>query len=225
MSILRKFSEKFIRPAVQKYLSKERSYNYGGITIKILPGVFHPAFFFSTKFLLKHLEQFDLKGKKILELGAGSGLISFTTEKNGADVVATDLSEVAIKGLQLNKEKLQSKITITKSDLFDQIPQQQFDFIIINPPYYPKNPTTESELAWFCGKHFEYFVKLFSQLNPFVNPSVEIIMILSEECDILTIEKIAAAHGFNLKESNRKKIWWEWNFIFKIKRITKPVTC
>jgi len=222
MNPIKKISQTLIRPFVQRYISKERDYKFGEIKLKILPGVFHPAFFFSTKFLLKHLEQFDLKEKKIFELGAGSGLISFTAEKQGAVVTASDLSEVAIKGLHLNKEKLHSKITITKSDLFDQIEVQQFDFIIINPPYFAKNPTSDSELAWYCGEHFEYFEKLFSQLNSFVVPSVEIIMILSEECDILTIEKIAAAHGFFLKETNRKKFWWEWNFIFEIRAITNP---
>jgi len=222
MKIIKVISQTLIRPVVQKYISNERDFSYGGIKIKILPGVFHPAFFFSTKFLLKHLEQFDLKEKKILELGAGSGLISFIAEKNGAVVTASDLSEVAIKGLQLNKEKLDSKMTIIKSDLLDRIEDQQFDFIIVNPPYFPKNPTDDSQLAWYCGEHFEYFEKLFSQLNLFVTSSVEIIMILSEECDILTIEKIATAHGFTLKESNRNKFWWEWSFIFVIKRITNP---
>jgi release factor glutamine methyltransferase len=222
MNSLRKISQTFIRPLVQRYLSNEREYKYGEIKIKIFPGVFHPAFFFSTKFLLKHLARFDLKEKKVLELGAGSGLISFIAEKQGAEVTASDLSDVAISGLHFNKEKLNSKISVIKSDLFDQIEVQQYDFIIINPPYFPKNPTTDSQLAWYCGEHFEYFEKLFSQLDPFIKPSVEIIMILSEECDILTIRKMAAAHGFILKESNRNKFWWEWNFIFEIRTMTTP---
>lgn len=207
---------------MRRYLSKERSYSYQNIKLKIFPGVFHPAFFFSTKFLLHFLEQFDLKGKKILELGAGSGLISFVAEKKDGAVTASDLSGAAIKGLQFNKEKLQSTVNIIKSDLFDEIPKQQFDFIIINPPYFPENPTNEAQLAWYCGEHFEYFKKLFSQLSAFVNPACKVLMILSEECHIPAIEQIAAENGFVLKECERKKIWWEWNFIFEIESNTQP---
>ena len=219
-ALLRFLVSKFYRPFLQFYLRKERNYCHRNTCIRILPGVFHPGFFFSTKFLLQSMEQFDLKGKKILELGAGSGLISFVTEKKGAEVTASDLSAVAIKGLQFNKENLQSGITIIKSDLFDEIPKQQFDFIIINPPYYPKNPDNESQLAWYCGEHFEYFNKLFSQLSRFVSQSGKVIMILSEECDTLTIERIAAKHRFVLKETERRKFWWEWNFIFEIRTNT-----
>jgi release factor glutamine methyltransferase len=218
--MLKFVSSRFIRPFMKRYLSKERDYSYENVTLTIFPGVFHPGFFFSTKFLLHFIEQFDLKGKKILELGAGSGLISFVAEKSGAEVTASDLSKVAIKGLQFNKEKLQSNITIISSDLFDEIPNQQFDFIIINPPYFPKNPDNESQLAWYSGEHFEYFNKLFSQLSAFVNQSGKVIMILSEECDTLTIERIAGKQAFVLKEMERRKIWWEWNFIFEIRTNT-----
>lgn len=215
--MLKYFASRFILPLMRRYLSGERTYSHKGITLKILPGVFHPGFFFSTKFLLHYMEQFDLKGKKILELGAGSGLISFVTEKKGAEVTASDLSSTAMKGLEFNKERLRSAITIIRSDLFDEIPKQQFDFIIINPPYFPKNPKNESQLAWYCGEHFEYFKKLFSQLAAFVGPDVKTIMILSEECDNLTIERIAAESGFILSERARRKFWWEWNFIFEIR--------
>ena len=162
-----------------------------------------------------------MKGKKLLELGAGSGLISFIAESKGADVTASDLSKVAVKGLQYNKEHLHSRITITESDLFEKIPLQAFDFIIINPPYYPHNPITDPQLAWYCGEHHEYFQKLFSQLSERKSLIDKIVMVLSEDCDILTIRKIAEQYNFELKECMRKKIWWEWNYIFEIEKTAR----
>ncbi len=206
----------FIQPAVINYLSYPRMYRYQRVSIKIFPGVFHHGFFFSTKFLLQFILQYDLKGKKILEPGAGSGLISFVSERAGAIVTASELSEAAISGLEYNKEKLHSNTTIIRSDLFEKIPEEHFDFIIINPPYYPKNPLTESQLAWHCGEGHEYFEKLFSQLSSRISSFSKIVMVLSEDCDTLTIEKIAAHHGFELTECDRKKFWWEWNYIFEI---------
>ena len=65
--MLKFLSTRFIRPLMRRYLSKERGYSYRNITLNVFPGVFHPAFFFSTKFLLHFMEQFDLKGKKTPE--------------------------------------------------------------------------------------------------------------------------------------------------------------
>ncbi|MFI5136149.1 MAG: methyltransferase [Chitinophagales bacterium] len=215
MNWLRKISSSVARPLTLRYLSKERVYFYHGITLKILPGVFHPGLFFSTKFLLSYLENFDLKNKTLLEPGAGSGLISFIAEKKGATVTATDLSVRALEGLRLNRDALSSQIEIIRSDVFEKIPRQAFDFIIINPPYYPKNVTEEWQMAWNCGEDFEYFSKLFSRLSDYTHPDSKVIMVLSEDCDIFTIRNLAKQHEWNLEERNRKRFWWEWNFIYE----------
>jgi release factor glutamine methyltransferase len=144
-------------------------------------------------------------------------LISFVAEKKGAVVTATDIGEAAIAGLQINKGKLHSGITVIRSNLFDEIPAQAFDFIIINPPYYPENPESDSQLAWYCGTNFEFFEKLFSQLRGFVHKDSRIMMVLSEDCNILHISKIAAKNRFTLTEVQRRKFWWEWNYIFEVK--------
>ena len=41
-------------------------------------------------------------------------------------------------------------------------------------------------------------------------------MILSEDCRIDTIREIAAASRMQLREVFRKRVWGEWNFIFKV---------
>jgi len=219
MHPLRKILSPVLRPAVQWYLQKERTYSYHGISLKIFPGVFHPGLFFSTKFLLSSLENFDLKNKSLLEPGAGSGLISFVAEKKGAAVVASDLSEAALNGLRQNRETLHSNIRIIKSDVFNEIPSAGFDFIVINPPYYQRNAEEEWQLAWYCGEDFNYFVKLFSQLVKFTHAKSRVMMVLSEDCNIFTIRKIAKQHGWDLIEKVRKRFWWEWNFIFECCRI------
>jgi len=219
MNFLRKTFSIVAKPVIQNYLRKERSYSYRGITLKILPGVFHPGFFFSTKFLLSYLENLDLKNKSLLEPGAGSGLISFIAEKKGAIVTASDLSEQAIKGLEYNKKKIGSEIKIVKSNVLDQISAQKFDVIVINPPYYAKKVTEEWELAWNCGEDFSYFSKFFSSLVEFTHSNVKVIMVLSEDCDIFTIRNIAHQHGWKLEEQIRERFWWEWNFIFECVRV------
>ena len=213
---LKSLTGRLIRPLVQWYLKRERTYHYRGITVHVSPGVFHPGLFFSTKFLLQYLAPFDLKGKALLELGAGTGLISIFAEKKGAVVTSSDLSNLAIENLKKNKSLLQSKNNIVKSDLFDEIPLQLFDFIVINPPYYPGNASSESQLAWYCGSDFQYFEKLFSQLSGFIHPFSKVILVLSEDCDNMRISSIAGKNHFLVEQRLRKRFWWEWNYIFEI---------
>lgn len=215
MHIVRRVLSPLLRPLAQYYLSKERTCSHEGVTVKVLPGVFHPGFFFSSKFLLNYLKTFNLNGKSLLEPGAGSGLISFAAEKLGAQVTATDLSEVALKGLHLNRTALSSRISILRSDVLEQLPPSKFDFIIVNPPYYARAVKEERELAWHCGEDHEYFVKLFARLVEFVHAGSKVLMVLSEDCDIFTIRKLARQVGWQLTECSRKQIWWEWNFIFE----------
>ena len=213
----------FYRPLLMRYLSRDRNYHYKGLSIRVLQGVFHPGFFFSTKFLLKFLDQMDLRNKSLLELGAGSGLISFYSEKKSATVLASDVSNKAIQNLELNKSSLNSSISIIKSDLFESIPVQSFDIIIVNPPYYPRNPTNEAQLAWFCGENFEYFSRFFKQVRSFAHSRSQIFMVLSQDCDLGRIQSIAEGNGFHFQELARKKIMGELNFIFDIQKRTLQV--
>jgi release factor glutamine methyltransferase len=216
---MRKIKKRIIRTVgyfVLWYLRKDRYYSHQGTKILVKKGVFHPGFFFSTKLLLSTLATFNIKSTYFLELGAGSGLISFIAAKREAIVTATDISPIAINGLIENNKNLGLGITIVKSNLFDNIPIQKFDFIVINPPYYPKNPKTDAQKAWFCGENFEYFEKLFTQLASYLYSETIIFMSLSEDCEIERINNIANKFNFSLVEYVTKYTLWERNYIFKI---------
>lgn len=203
-------------PVLLHYLAQDRVYTFNGIELLIKKGVFHPAFFFSTRFLWSELKKHPLRDKTLLELGAGSGLIAFSAARAGAIVTASDISSIAISGLQENAQRLTLPVTIIQSDLFAAIPQQHFDYIIINPPYYPRNPENEAEMAWFCGPHFEYFQHLFAQVGNYMQRNTTVFMSLSEDCDRNKIKAIAAANRLNLILGKEKRIAWEQNYIYQV---------
>ncbi len=209
---------KFYKPAVKRYLSRERSYVYGGLRINIAPGVFHPGFFFSTKILLHCLKQFDLKNKTVLELGSGSGLISLVAAKKGAIATATDISEKAFRNIEQNREANQLEVEIIHSDLFQHIPKIFFDLIIINPPYYKGKIRHEDDHAWYAGEQLEYFQKLFHQLPSYINERTKTLMVLSDDCDITRIKSIASDYHFKFHLAYSKKKFLETNFVFEIKK-------
>lgn len=217
-----KFLTPVLQPLYRKYLIRTRSYRFKNIRVRVRPGVFFPGFIFSTKIFLEYIEKMDLSGKTVLELGAGSGIISVLAALKGAEVTASEINPTAIQNIRENAEMNKVKITTIESDLFEAIPSSTFDFIIIAPPYYPKDPRNYSEMAWFCGKNFEFFKRLFKQLTAFCQASTQVLMILSEDCDISGITEIGDRYGFEFSILQRKRRLGEWHFIFRI--FYQPVT-
>ena len=209
-----------IAPIVRKiakiYTSKERNFSFKSIKVIVKPGVFHPGLFISTKMLLNFIEGLNLVQKTFLELGAGSGIISILAAKKGAKVYASDISSIAIENIKLNAEKNGVDIAVIRSDLFQNLINLKFDYIIINPPYYKKDPIKEEEYAWFCGQNHEYFVRLFDSLTDHIKKDSEVYMILSEVCDIDAINSIGIKRGFSWNVVEKKTVWGERNYIFAI---------
>lgn len=92
--------------------------------------------------MAKHPELFE--GKKVLEIGTGSGIISLFAAKPGAArVVSTDISELAVSCAKSNAELLgfssQIDVRLVPPDdisaysVFEA--GESFDVIISNPPY------------------------------------------------------------------------------------------
>ncbi|MBC8048304.1 MAG: methyltransferase [Fimbriimonadaceae bacterium] len=218
MQLLKKIFAVTLQPVIAKRIYRTSYYKWEDITLRIPAGVFHPKYFFSTKYLLQHVLQLPLENKKVFELGAGNGLLSIACAKRNAIVTSSDISKRVIDALQENAQTNQVKISTVESDLFDVIPKQHFDIIAINPPYYPKDAKNELEKAWYCGENFEYFEKLFFQLGEYVNATSKILMVLSEDCNLERIFSIAARNHFNFTQIHTRKFYWERNYIFEIKR-------
>lgn len=74
---------------------------------------------------------------KILDLCTGSGIIgiSFSKYLKNAKVYASDISQEALKVAQYNNEKNNTNVNYIESDLFENIPEMKFDYIVSNPPY------------------------------------------------------------------------------------------
>lgn len=214
------FTKRILFPILARfskvYFSSPRNYRYKNIRVKVNPGVFFPHLTISTRLLLAFLEGLDLKEKRFLELGSGTGIISVFAALKGAKVTASDINPKAIENSDQNAKRNNVTIKLIHSDLFDSFDNQKFDIIIINPPYYPKEPKSDEEKAWFCGTEFQYFSQLFNSIFPFITSSSEVYMILSEDCEISKIQALAGENGFLLKEVERRKKWREWNYIFKI---------
>ncbi|HEY8897869.1 MAG TPA: methyltransferase [Niastella sp.] len=216
---IKHITTRLYKPLLVKYLSATRMYTYKGIRLVIPPAVFHPGFFFSTRLLLRYIAKLALKGKTFLELGAGSGLIAMYAAREGAQVTASDINQVAIHTLEMNSRSNRISLSVIHSDLFTNIPLQRFDIIAINPPYYKKQPKTQADYAWYCGEQGEYFQQLFSSLQWYMHSQSMVLMVLSDGCDLKMIKGMAAANGLRLNCVFEKKNWLEVDYIFSVELI------
>ena len=74
----------------------------------------------------------------VLDLCTGSGAIAIAIKHRRPDctVTATDISEAALKIAEQNGEHHECRIRFLRSDLFEQIEEEEaFDVIVSNPPY------------------------------------------------------------------------------------------
>lgn len=220
---MRKLLKRIAFPLLSRWYQRKTSgvqrYSNYGISLTILPGVFHPGIFLSTNILVRFLSGKSLNGKRLLELGAGSGLISFFAQKKGALVTATDINPQAIEGLKLNAETNKLPISVIETSLLNELNVNEFDIVVINPPYYPKAAQNMQEAAFYCGPAFEYFVALFQQLSDQqLRKSCSVYMILSEDCRISHIRELAAAQSIDFEEVWSTSKWGERNYIFQLSR-------
>ena len=77
--------------------------------------------------------------ERILDLCTGSGCIAIACQYafEEAEVCASDISVDALEVAKINRHEheLDDILTLYESNLFDDIPPQQFDIIVSNPPY------------------------------------------------------------------------------------------
>lgn len=218
MNPLKKIIVFALRPLALKFLARDGEYTRGDTTLLVKKGVFHPGLYFSTEFLLEEIEKMPLKGKSFLELGCGSGLLSIVAAKRGARVVSSDINPEAISCTRINAEKNNVRLHLIESDVFARIPRQVFDIIVINPPFFPQEAKSTAEMAWYCGAHFEYFEKMFSQIGAFFVPESLVLMVLSQDCETDEIKRIAAKNGFVFRLRTSKRNWFERENIFEIRK-------
>jgi release factor glutamine methyltransferase len=134
---LRRFKGYFARLAAGEplaYILGEKE--FFGAAFSVSPAVLIPRP--ETELLVeKALEILGGKPARVLDIGAGSGVIAITVARHGpARVTAVDSSRPALRICRKNVTRfgLQQSITVAASDLFPK-KALPFDMIIANPPY------------------------------------------------------------------------------------------
>lgn len=152
------------------------SFLFQEMKIHTHPEVYEPA---EDTFLM--VENINVRPHKdVLEIGAGTGIISLFCAKMGAQVICTDINPYAIslikKNIKENRSQFKETIDVRQGDLFNIIKDdEQFDLIIFNPPYIPTTPEQKKGISsWYVcsfdggASGLKMTKRFISQVKPYL---------------------------------------------------------
>ena len=121
--------------------------------------------------VIDYIKSINKNNIKILDLCTGSGIIGITLRKEleskSLEVVASDISEEALKVAKENAIMNEAEVKFIQSDIFENI-NEKFDIIVSNPPYIAYNDKITMEdnvlnydphLALFAEEDGMYFYR------------------------------------------------------------------
>lgn len=115
-----------------QYLTNRQ--NFCGLDFYVDSSVLIPRL--DTEVLVEYILQHE-KNVEGLDVCTGSGCIGISLKKLGRfeNITAVDISEEALQVAKKNAKFHNVKIQWIQSDMFQDIPQMSYDFIVSNPPY------------------------------------------------------------------------------------------
>ena len=200
---------------------KEWDSEHLGARITVLPGVFNPyeAEWRVLPLMQDHAGLFA--GKRVMEIGTGSGIISLYAAKLGArKVVSTDISSDAIYTIKQNASDLGYDAVIDArlvpmSDIsaYSVIePIEQFDIIISNPPYALDLEASGNDAVTDTG---ELGFSIVHGLERHLAPGGTVILLYDSLFYHQVMAKFAAHSGYSVRNHNPNGLYpWAAESLF-----------
>lgn len=129
---------------------RSRSFTFEGHRFAVKRGVFDPSHHLSgiafAGQLTDVVSELVPEARTALDLGTGSGVLAATLARHGLAVVASDISEAAVRCAAKNCEGLD--VEVRHGDMFAPVAGERFDLVAANPPYERDSPTRRRGVAF-----------------------------------------------------------------------------
>lgn len=182
----------------------------------VLPNVFNPGLFLTSDFMVAQFSRELIPaGSSFLDMGTGSGIGAIFASDWTDNVTALDINPSAVRCATINTllNKVENKVTVLESDLFSAVPNQRFDVILFNPPYYRGNPNSTLDRAFHATNVVERFAE---QLPRHLTKQGYALVLLSSTGDETGFLALFKKLGFQISITAQQKLPIETLTIYKL---------
>ena len=197
-----------------------RTVQAAGFRLTVRPTVFHPRFFVSSERFAAFIDGLDLTGKRVLDVGTGTGILALAAARAGAqEVVAADINPNAALNANENARAngLGGRVMGLCSNLLAALaPRPLFDVILSSPPKHAGEPRDLTDRGWHAGPAFRDVADLFDQARARLKPDGRIYVMVSSDSDLDLLGKRIDKAGFRAKLAHEYSIFIESFIIYEL---------
>jgi release factor glutamine methyltransferase len=192
-----------------------------GFRLKVRPTVFHPRYFVTSEFFASFIGQLDLRGKRVVDVGTGSGILALAAARAGAaTVTAVDINPNAALTAAENARanSLGDRVTALCSNLLSALGTcARFDVIISSPPSFPGEPRDIADRCWHAGPNYRDIAPLFDQARARLIPGGRLYILVSSDSDLNLIGALIARARFQVRLVAERSILIESFIIYELR--------
>ena len=192
-----------------------------GFRLTVRPTVFHPAYFLTSEFFAGFIGRQDWTGKRVADVGTGSGILALAAARAGAaNVVAIDINPNAACAARENAgaNGLGDRVSAVCSNLLAALaPRPHFDVILSSPPSFPGEPLDLADRAWHAGRDYRDIDSLFGQARKRLAPDGRFYVLLSSDSDIKYLGTLVQSAGFRWRIVAERSIVIESFIIYELR--------
>lgn len=191
-----------------------------GFRLTVRPTVFHPRYFITSEFFAAFIGRLDLSGRRVADVGTGSGILALAAARAGAaKVTAIDINPNAALTAAENARAngLEDRVTAMCANLLSALsPDAIFDVIISSPPSFPGEPRDVADRAWHAGPNYRDIASLFNQARERLAPGGCLYILLSSDSDLDLFSELIAKAGFQARLVAERSVLIESLIIYQL---------
>jgi release factor glutamine methyltransferase len=223
-SVLRRLLRKVIHGFSYHFILKrksERVVRAAGLRLVVPPTVFHPRFFVASEYFAACVGRIDLAGKRVADIGTGTGIIALAAARAGAArVLAVDINPNAARAASENARinGYADRVSAVCSNLLAALaPRPLFDVILSNPPFFPGEPRDLADRAWHAGPGYRDIILLFDQARERLAPGGLFYVMLSSDSDLDFMRSLIARARFRARVVEERSIFIEKLILYELR--------
>jgi release factor glutamine methyltransferase len=201
-----------------------RRASVAGLDLTVRPTVFDPRFFLTSTLFAEFVLDLDLRGKRVADIGTGSGILAIAAAKAGAaEVIAVDINPNAVASTNENAKSnhVDTVVKAMTGHLLSPVPASyRFDVILSNPPFFEGQPRDLADRAWYAGPKFQGIAALFEQASQRLAPDGRVYLALSSSCDLAAFTSMIESAGMTSRLLKQKWFVFESIILYELRHST-----